>query len=1539
VEKLSYKTLFTIVVVLLIGIVALLRIQQRPKSIFAEWFDDAWNYRQAINISAHSVGETNVYISASVNIGTTAKSQSDNGDFRFTTASGQLLDYYIVSGAGTTNISFHINFDSLPAGAQTFYAYYGNLSAPNGFKTSDFSTAASGLTLGSNTAEEIGGGPIAWYKFDEGVGSTVNDSSQNSRHGSLGTGSSSPSWQTTDLCISGRCLLFDGTNDNVVIGDYTNHEFPDNTNFTISFWIYSPLTSTGTILAKKTSTTAGTSGYDVRLSSTGTLDVYFSDGTDQYQLTKTSAVTANTWTNISVVFDNNSATNTDIYINGTKSSATATGTLASVNDIGVNTQNLTIGSEADSQDFIKGKLDEIKLFPYARSSTQIKQDYTSTLASQPGSNTSVNIGSNNVNQLSKGLVGYWKMDENTGSTATDNSGNNLSGSISNSSWVAGKFGPGLGMTQNASTQNITVSDPASGALDFNSTTNFTISTWVKTTSFSESPILVKKVANLSETLPGYVLMVASAGGSNNVLCQIYDNDGATSTDTAGYYSDATLTDGNWHNIICTMDRNRGLFLYVDGVLKANDTTINSTGSLENSDNLIIGENSTSEELAGGMDETRIYNRAFSPKEVQTLYTWAPGPLVYFNLDETTGQIIRDNSGSGYTGVLGTTTGTESVDPTRERAKLSNGLAFDSSNDTATLSNYNGFDNMTLEAWIYPREVISSYGLPILFGAPAQLGCCTWATGIGYGIQGNEDRLAFSVTYNGAGDASTYSVQTSWSYSLNTWYHLVGVLSGTNVELYVNGVLEGSGTLPGARINTGSNWSLDGAYSGGNNFKIDEVKLYNYARTPSQIIEDMNGAGKSLSSPLINLHFDDGFGDTTNDSGIYNKDGNLGDGDTCPGGGACPDWSNTGKQGKALTFDGFTDRLSTPLITSDVDNISFSTWVNWSGGDASDQFIYFNGNTSSNGWSFFVNSSNNLSIICENNDTVTSTTQLTPGVWQHLVSQRVNGNWEIYLNSKKISLGGGTSCTPSTPTTRSTIGGLFSSNYAFNGSIDEFTAYNFALTQDQINQLYNSQSSTQFGQSSQTVGSTLTSLDYCIPGDNSTCLSPVAEYKFDEGTGTTAFDTSGQNNNGVKNGSPSIGQGKIGKSLGFTNNSDYVSINDNNSLDMTTAVTVETWIKRSSTGLGSWNTFFDKRQTNWEYWFGFNTSNQLDFMYNPGDASDTDRVYISSSNAVITDTSSWHHVAATYNQSTVKLFIDGVEKYSVGSTGTIYSGPGLLTLGASYGGSNNYRGLLDTVKIYNYARTPAQIAYDYDKGKPLAWYKLDECQGTTTYDSSGNGKNGTLTVGASGYQTTTGTCNVGTSAAWTTASTAKFNSGLSLDGTDDYVSIGNTATIEGNSEATVCTWLKYRPSTVTTDGALVSRYLGSTGGWIFWIDDDAALGGHIDTVSFAPRPGDGAGGRVEGSSGLITPGQWDHYCGVFKGGNYIRLYKNGKLDSEQTTGVSSTVGSDNANLYFGRIDNVAPRYLDGQIDDVRIYGYALNSSQIKAVFNGSAINFK
>ena len=74
----------------------------------------------------------------------------------------------------------------------------------------------------------------------------------------------------------------------------------------------------------------------------------------------------------------------------------------------------------------------------------------------------------------------------------------------------------------------------------------------------------------------------------------------------------------------------------------------------------------------------------------------------------------------------------------------------------------------------------------------------------------------------------------------------------------------------------------------------------------------------------------------------------------------------------------------------------------------------------------------------------------------------------------------------------------------------------------------------------------------------TLSGPVAEYNFDEGSGTTVSDLSGNGNNGTITGATWTSQGQFGNALDFTPPS-WVTVNDSNSLDLTSGMTLEAWV--------------------------------------------------------------------------------------------------------------------------------------------------------------------------------------------------------------------------------------------------------------------------------------------------------------------------------------------------------------------------------------------
>ena len=114
-------------------------------------------------------------------------------------------------------------------------------------------------------------------------------------------------------------------------------------------------------------------------------------------------------------------------------------------------------------------------------------------------------------------------------------------------------------------------------------------------------------------------------------------------------------------------------------------------------------------------------------------------------------------------------------------------------------------------------------------------------------------------------------------------------------------------------------------------KIDDVKIYNYARTSEQIIEDMNAGhpagGSPVGSPVAYWKFDEGFSDTAYDE-LGNNNGTLDAGSSGDNTDESEMWSLDGKLGKAMEFDGTDDYVSTTNQTAleDLESITVSAWI-------------------------------------------------------------------------------------------------------------------------------------------------------------------------------------------------------------------------------------------------------------------------------------------------------------------------------------------------------------------------------------------------------------------------------------------------------------------------------------------------------------------------------------------------------------------------------------------------------------------------------------
>ena len=129
------------------------------------------------------------------------------------------------------------------------------------------------------------------------------------------------------------------------------------------------------------------------------------------------------------------------------------------------------------------------------------------------------------------------------------------------------------------------------------------------------------------------------------------------------------------------------------------------------------------------------------------------------------------------------------------------------------------------------------------------------------LSGQSGYPLFGV-YNGANGGT--GAASSSLISLNTWTHLAATFSGGSMTLYMNGVQVGTSSQTVNSVTRTnnfigrSNWANDGNFSG----NIDELRIWNYARSQAQIQASMSAALYGSESGLILYYrFDEGAGST------------------------------------------------------------------------------------------------------------------------------------------------------------------------------------------------------------------------------------------------------------------------------------------------------------------------------------------------------------------------------------------------------------------------------------------------------------------------------------------------------------------------------------------------------------------------------------------------------------------------------------------------------------------------------------------------------
>jgi hypothetical protein len=487
------------------------------------------------------------------------------------------------------------------------------------------------------------------------------------------------------------------------------------------------------------------------------------------------------------------------------------------------------------------------------------------------------------------------------------------------------------------------------------------------------------------------------------------------------------------------------------------------------------------------------------------------------------------------------------------------------------------------------------------------------------------------------NSATFRIDATSPQANGSWMHLAGTFDGSRMHFYVNGVEQGPGIAGPAVIAAVTAGVGIGAQSdGGGKLKglLDDVRIYNIALSAADI---QTLATSGNAAPVVN---------------------------------AGPDQTITLPAGASLsglvTDDGLPNPPGTLTTTwSQVSGPGTTTFANASATSTTATF-------SAAGTYTLQLSANDGALISTDRVVIT-------------VSPVVATNQAPVVNAgpdQTITLPAGASLSgtvtddglPNPPgavtTTWSQVSGPGTTTFA-NPAARSTTA-TFSVPGSYTLQLAANDGS-------------LTGTDTVVITVNpATSATLVGYWKADEGSGTVLVDSSGAGNSGTINLTPTWVTGHLGLGIRF-GASAYVTVPSVASLNMTGAVTIAAWIRPEATATAYTQCLIKK---------GSNTVGAYDIGLSP-----VGKVFVRLNNSTTFRVDSatsyptngtWMHVAATYDGTTIRLYVNGVLERSVAGPAAMTSNTLALGIGATADAVGKYKGAIDEARIYNGALSASDI---------------------------------------------------------------------------------------------------------------------------------------------------------------------------------------------------------------------------------------------------------
>ncbi|MEK7654626.1 MAG: LamG domain-containing protein [Patescibacteria group bacterium] len=442
---------------------------------------------------------------------------------------------------------------------------------------------------------------------------------------------------------------------------------------------------------------------------------------------------------------------------------------------------------------------------------------------------------------------------------------------------------------------------------------------------------------------------------------------------------------------------------------------------------------------------------------------------------------------------------------------------------------------------------------------------------------------------------------------------------------------------------------------------------------------------------------------------------------------------------------------------------------------------------------------------------------------------------------------------------------------------------------------------------------------------------VGAWDFDDcDTCTTAKDRSGNNNNGTMyndGGSTQAdlhGVGRVGKGVTLDGSDDYVDNTYSSVFDFGTGnFSFSAWIKRTGAGVGGEHVLGRYGAASQPRW-GLKTSGADVQVF----IVDSDGVGLDYSSGFTPVTDQWYHLTGVVDRTNniSRIFVNGTQvatKDISSFTGTFSSASGAVQIGAVSG--NYFKGSIDEARVYNRALSAVEIKNLYastqksfvnmpqnrllNDGLVGLWsFNGQDMSGVTATDKGSGGNNGTLTNGP-------------------TAIPGIVGQALNFDGSNDYVTIADHATLDLTGSVSMAVWVKHTSSTFKDWEAIFTK--GDSAYRLHLCGNITFCGGSPTDDAFSVAI-TGTGCSNNGTTSTVVPAlnRWYHVVATYDG-SAAKIYIDGVLDAE--TACTGSISTNAHALYIGENAESTGRQWTGEIDEARLYNRALSAAEVSVLY--------